>query len=314
MKFKDYLNIIEKNMSTKNFDLINFEQVPSKAHMIHRKALNRDINYKKQSSPERIQLHLRYSEYLESLNNGSSSVKTAGLHPHEITDKLMLGPDQLLEAQWNTILADTRTLKIFENALAIVDVSGSMSGQPMSVAIALGLLISECATGIWANKVITFHDDPEFVKLSGNVIEKLKTIKELRWGGSTNIEKVFDKILDLCNANKLKEGPKKLFIFTDMQFNEVGRTDYSKTFETFSNKFKKHGYKLPQIICWNLRTVSSVPFQSGEQGVALMSGFSKELLKCFLNGTDISPLSIMMNAIKDIQIPEIPKNFFIFKE
>ena len=64
-----------------------------------------------------------------------------------------------------------------------------------------------------------------------------------------------------------------------MQFNEVGRTDYSKTFETFSNKFKKHGYKLPQIICWNLRTVSSVPFQSGEQGVALMSGFSKELLK-----------------------------------
>ena len=52
--------------------------------------------------------------------------------------------------------------------------------------------------------------------------------------------------------------------------------------------FEAAGYKLPQVVYWNLRASSirgqkSTPVTFNQEGVALVSGFSGQLLKLFMD-------------------------------
>jgi hypothetical protein len=77
--------------------------------------------------------------------------------------------------------------------------------------------------------------------------------------------------------------------------NEGWETDY----EAIQRKFKEKGYnKVPQIVFWNLRDSKATPVPSDQGGVALVSGFSKNLVKLFLdNGGIINPVAVMHEAI-----------------
>ncbi|TQD98775.1 hypothetical protein C1H46_015590 [Malus baccata] len=73
-------------------------------------------------------------------------------------------------------------------------------------------------------------------------------------------------------------------------------TDY----EAIQRKFKEKGYGdvVPQIVFWNLRHSSSTPVLETEPGVALVSGFSKNMLKLFIdNDGEIRPDHVMEAAI-----------------
>ena len=55
---------------------------------------------------------------------------------------------------------------------------------------------------------------------------------------------------------------------------------------------------VPQIVFWNLRDSSSKPVTSTQPGVAMVSGFSKNFLKIFLqNDGVVNPEAIMKEAI-----------------
>jgi hypothetical protein len=59
-----------------------------------------------------------------------------------------------------------------------------------------------------------------------------------------------------------------------------------------------NGDAVPEVVFWNLRDSKAVPVEAGQKGVALVSGFSKNLLKLFLNsGGVISPRDVMEKAI-----------------
>ena len=61
------------------------------------------------------------------------------------------------------------------------------------------------------------------------------------------------------------------------------------------------GYEVPKIVFWNLRdTKNSFPVTSNTPGVAMLSGFSSELMKAFLNGDieDMTPTKIMMMVLE----------------
>lgn len=72
-------------------------------------------------------------------------------------------------------------------------------------------------------------------------------------------------------------------------------TDY----EVIKGKFQEKGYrKIPGIVFWNLRNSSATPVSAGENGVALLSGFSKNLLTLFWEeGGIMSPEDVMEMAI-----------------
>lgn len=302
------LNVLEKNMSEQTFDEINFSQIPSKAHLNHKDALNRQHNSEKVESYKRIKLQERYSKFLEDLENLKVKVNHKGIMPHELTTKVNGHDDVLVESQWKQIVDDAKKIGIFNNSLCIVDVSGSMSGQPMDVAIALGILVSECTEGPFKNKLLTFSSDPNLVDLSFSLslFKKIEATKRMPWGMNTDIKKVFDLILQHSLKNNTVP-PEKLFIFTDMQFDQVDSSYNVSTFEKFRKKYQEHGLKLPQIVCWNLRSVNSVPFLKDDKDVCLLSGFSTEILKAFLTGVELTPMNIMLEAIKIYNVPNFEK-------
>ncbi|RZC55495.1 hypothetical protein C5167_014355 [Papaver somniferum] len=78
-------------------------------------------------------------------------------------------------------------------------------------------------------------------------------------------------------------------------------TTWETDYQVIQDKYRKSGYmKVPEIVFWNLRDSSSTPVLGQQKGVALVSGFSKNLLKLFLEGSDLSeftPIRVMEKAI-----------------
>lgn len=53
------------------------------------------------------------------------------------------------------------------NGMVVADVSGSMSGRPMAVSVALAMYISERNQGALKNLFITFSDEPSLQRVEG---------------------------------------------------------------------------------------------------------------------------------------------------
>lgn len=143
-------------------------------------------------------------------------------------------------------------------------------------------------------------------------------LENLDWEGSTNVNAAFDLILKrACDADISQEQMiETLFIFSDMQFDEAcGSYSFMEGFSSWTAapnfkkaqaKFVEHGYKLPKVVFWNLRGYgygesASVPVTQTEEGTALVSGFSGQMLKLFMDDVNelvtFTPFNVMKEAI-----------------
>jgi len=182
--------------------------------------------------------------------------------------------------------------------VALVDVSGSMGGTPMEVAIGLGILVSELSHAAFRNRVLTFESRPSWVDLSecGSIREKVAAVERAPWGGSTDFAAACERILAAAEVAKLKpdEIP-DLVVFSDMQFDEAGGHGRWEThFERIQRRFAEVGmaicgepYAAPRIIFWNLRSSVGFPVAKDAPNTQLLSGFSPSLLKLVLAGADL---------------------------
>lgn len=319
-KLREHLNVLERLMSTGQVDKIDFSKIPAVAMKKMKMSFNRDTNSEGVSSETRTKLHQTYQDYLSKLTKGEVKVNIKGIQPHELVTTYLrknVALDPLVEGQWTALVDRTKKSGVFKNTTAIVDTSSSMDGQPLEVAVALGILVAEC-TECTEPKILTFSDKPRWHKLTGNTLqEKVAAMDYSDWGGSTNLRNTFDLILNDAITNKLTPDQvvSTLIIFTDMQFNSACSGPWESTFEYAQKTFESNGYKLPKIICWNLRTSTSksLPVSQNDKGYSMLSGFSSELLKHILNGDELTPLSMMLHvlepyeiAIKDNDLSDVP--------
>ncbi|KAM5571117.1 hypothetical protein ABKV19_011637 [Rosa sericea] len=250
----------------------------------------------------------RFEKYLEEVKEGKAKIAAGALLPHEIIASLNDGDGgQVAELQWKRMVEDLVELGKLRNCLAVCDVSGSMEGTPMEVCVALGLLVSELSEEPWKGKVITFSQNPQLHLIQGeDLSSKCEFVTRMDWGMNTDFQKVFDLILQVAVNGKLKPEQmiKRVFVFSDMEYHHCGQREKSNSWETdyevIKRKFREKGYGdvVPQIVFWNLRDSRSTPVTETQNGVALVSGFSKNLLKLFLdNDGQIRPDLIMEKAI-----------------
>lgn len=312
-KLRNHLKILETLMCGGRFEEIDFSKLPSVAHMKNKKAFLRGSNADGLESEPRSKLKMSYEAYLQKLKEGKTKVNVVGIQPHELVSTYLNSgvtkPDTLVEEQWNAVKKRVTEAQTFRNVTAIVDVSGSMSGQPMTVSIALGILVAECTTGPYYGKVITFSQNPEWHYLRGsNLMEKVKCMSNAKWGTNTNLQAVFEMILQNAKQAKLTQNEmvKTLFIFTDMQFDQCTCSPFESTFEHAKRTFGEAGYTLPNIVCWNLRTSStkSMPIDMMEKNFVMLSCFSAELLKLVLTTDDFSPMKMLHTALSPYNVPE----------
>lgn len=269
------LKLPEVYMSAKQWELIPYTRVASVAMRNYTDIfLHRD--------------NRRFREYLENVKVGNAKITAGALLPHEIIAKLKgsSGAAIVADLQWKRMVDDLLKNGKLTNCLAICDVSGSMSGTPMEVAVALGLLVSELCEQPWKGHVITFSAYPELHLISGgNLRSKTLFIREMDAGMNTDFQKAFDKILELAVIENLPEEKmiKRVFVFSDMEFDVASVSPWETDYMVIQRKFREKGYRsVPEIVFWNLRDSSATPVTATQNGVALVSGFSKNLLTLFL--------------------------------
>lgn len=125
----------------------------------------------------------------------------------------------------------------------------------------------------------------------------------MQWDMNTDLTKVFDLILHRAITHNVapEDMIQTLFIFSDMQFDQA--TGGQTNFHAAQASFSKEGYKLPKVVFWNLQGEGSgaTPVTQNEQGAALVSGFSGQLLKLFMGGVSelekFNPFNVMREAI-----------------
>ncbi|CDY22349.1 BnaA06g36710D [Brassica napus] len=284
------LALPEVSMSAKEWNHLKYNRVASVAM----------TNYKRLFEKHDSE---RFREFLEDVKSGKKKMAAGALLPHEIISQLSedeVGAE-VAELQWARMVEDVAKKGKMKNSLAVCDVSGSMAGVPMEVCVALGLLVSELNEKPWKGKVITFSENPQLHLVTGSSLrEKTEFVRDMDWGMNTDFQKVFDRILEVAVENNLTNDQmiKRLFVFSDMEFDSAVQTE--DNYEVVQRKYKENGFEnVPEIVFWNLRHSSATPVAAKQKGVALVSGFSKNLLNLFLEeGGIVNPEDVMWLAIK----------------
>ncbi|MDE5771131.1 MAG: DUF2828 family protein [Ruminococcus sp.] len=289
---RKYTDIIENRLRVSDYTF-DYSKQPSCAMFKYRKAFIRNDND-------------RYINYLQSVQKGDAKLNTSVLYPYEIVRRcagMKTDEEKMsLDTTWNSlpVYADNN-----ENAIAVIDGSGSMTWgndvRPIDVALSLGIYFAEHNKGEFANHFITFSRNPQLVEIKGkNIVEKVRYCSHFNEIANTNLEAVFKLILKTAVKNKLPqtEMPSKIYIISDMEFDYcIDGGNSIPLFNTMKKKYENFGYKLPDVIFWNVASrQSNMPVAMSETGAALVSGFSPVIFDMAING-EISPLAVMENII-----------------
>ncbi len=289
-KLRSKINIIEKNLTNGDYGRIDFKEVPTKAFLRY--------NYVFQEKMSK-----EYEDYKKLVQTGKEKINTNGLYVYEIIKKILWEipiDDELFDLMWKNqkdLLKDVNS-----NILVIADTSASMESYgyiPLATSIGLAIYTAERNNGIFKNHFITFSDNPLLEEVVGNTIkEKVQNVKT--YIGCTDIDKVFELILNVALENKLKQEdlPSHLLIISDMEFDAGVKSQHGTNFETWKKSFNEKGYKLPNIIFWNVAGFTQgVPVTKFTQDVALVSGFSTNILENIFNLEHYNPQDFMLEKL-----------------
>lgn len=214
----------------------------------------------------------------------------------------------LLNLQWRDNSTQNTQLG---NFIAMVDVSGSMMGDPIHAANAIGIRIAEKSK--LGKRVMTFHNKPSWVNLENDDDFVSMTAKICtNCGLNTNFYAAMDLILNAIIQSKLSPDEVQdlvLVILSDMQIEEADKHADKTMYDNIKNRYSEAGMRLygkpfnpPHILMWNLRSTNGFPCLSSQPNVSMMSGFSPVLLNVFCEkGFDAlqscTPWSIMVECL-----------------
>ena len=258
--------VLERLISDNNWNLIDFSKIPSIAGMKYKNAF--------------AVKEVTAARYKAFMANKTTKVNAAVLNPVDIVAKIIgnyyNGTKQIPQVERDALCKYWDNLKDYyqgreENAIAIVDTSGSMWGQPLCAAVGMGAYVASKSHGPFANHFITFSSDPELVEFEGDdIVDKIqRCAHENRWGNSTNVKAAMDLILDSAIKHRLPQSdlPARLYIFSDMEFDTcittechdrrlyspcLGRDEINTLFEDIQREWAAYGYEMPQVTFWNL--------------------------------------------------------------
>ena len=297
VKLRQQIRILENNLRTKDYTF-DYSKQPSKAMFKYRKAFHRNDGQ-------------RYGAFLEQVNKGEVTLHAGTLLPYELVEPYLdwswkTSMRSISEEEKATLNATWASLPSFgndENALAVIDTSGSMySGKPMpaAVALSLGIYFAQHNTGVFKNHFIEFSSRPQLLEIKGDTFaDQLRYLASFNEVADTNLEAVLDLILKAAVRNKVPQEqlPATLYLISDMEFNYCVQNAGTTNFENAKAKFAAHGYQLPKIVFWNVQSRNTQqPVTMNEQGVALVSGCSPRIFSMVTSG-NLSPVTYMLEVL-----------------
>lgn len=249
-------------------------------------------------SDDRVLCAAKFEEFALKAEKGEVEIKGKRLGLNDFTKNALelISRDQqsgseakILNAQWlNNSLQTGKLGKM----IAMVDVSGSMHGDPLHAAIALGLRIAD--NSVLGKRVLTFSAVPQWVNLDGcsNFVSMVEKVKYADWGMNTNFIAALNLILDAIVQHKLQPVDVEDMVLTILSDMQIDAADNSfkagSMMQLIEKKYAETGMRLfgkpfkpPHILFWNLRSTTGFPALSCQKNTSMMSGYSAALLNLF---------------------------------
>ena len=327
-KLRDRLNIVEKHITNKEYEKIEYISVPSKAMVKYKnlfftkdevrfKEFIEELKDSKKTKYDNLFMNDFVKMYLDNLmkiginyfyektikeaykNSISDLIKDLSLK--ELEDRQILLQRLKDEKNLINIMWKKQTKIGFDkNVLVVADTSASMRGTPFETAISLAIYISQNnKSEQWRNRfmifssdcvVYSYDKDSEFT----DIIDGIPLIMT-----NTDIDKVFKKILNDSLEKKLPQLD-EVIIISDMEFDMVQDRKDMSNFKYWKSEFAKHNYELPKIIFWNVaKNVGSFPVTKLDYGTCLVSGYSKNILKSIIDIENFDPIDVMLKTLEE---------------
>ena len=307
---RERIHIIENNLREKDYSF-DYEKQPSRAMFKYKRAFARNDGE-------------RYNEFLSRVSLGEAKLHADNVSPYELVEPYLnadwygnsrsfmknITPEEksALNATWDSL----PDFGGEENALAIIDTSGSMYCDykpiPAAVALSLGLYFAEHNKGMFRNHFIEFSNRPQLIEIKGETFaDRLRYVTSFNEVADTNLEAVFALILRAAVKNRVSQDelPAKLIIISDMEFNSCIRNASVTNFQNAKNRFAEYGYKLPEIVFWNVASRNrQQPVTMNEQGVALISGATPRIFEMVASG-NLSPYTFMLEVLESERYAKI---------
>lgn len=320
------INVLERLMSANEWDKIDFSAIPSQAGLKYRKAFQRHDIDRKKANP-------KAQTYEEFANDASTTVNAKALNPYEVVQKAVSYiNDNTIYGYWNaprrwrTDIRDIERLMInkywdnltdyFKDAnfdgLCVCDTSGSMTcnnALPLSIAISLSMYCAERARGPFTGHYISFSRRARLVKVEGvDFVDKVKRIYETDLCENTNLESVFDLLLDTAYRNNCSQEdlPKTIIIISDQEFDAATSYNYSAKetlMENIMKKWQAYGYKCPKLYFWNVNAKNNTIAMTAKNGITFVSGSSPVLFKQILTGK--TAMDLMFDKLNEERYSKI---------
>ena len=301
---RERINVLEHLMSAGRWDEIEFDKIPSKAGFIYRNAFARhDI--------ERMRSEKQITSYKDFIKDENTKVNAKDLYPYEVVAKAYNLTDkgyswgrnltyniedsierQVIDKYWDNLTDYFNGCTL--DALCMIDTSGSMWGSeasaPINVAISLGLYAAERARGPFAGHYISFSRTPQLIETKGiDFCDKVQRIYKTNLCENTNIEAAFDMLLNTAIENNCTQEdlPKSIIVISDMEFDSQ-RGYYGKSnntlMENISERWELQGYKMPNLVYWNVEARQNNIPMTVKNGISFVSGFSPVLFEQIMKG------------------------------
>lgn len=318
-RLRKYLDVVETKMSAKNWSEIKYEAVPSKANLIYSNAFLKNDEE-------------RRKEYLEKLKKGETKINASTLYPHDIVHKYSGGycrlgnNDATIEALWkalpDTVQGCGNTIVVADGSYSMTDnIGGNTTVTALDVANALAIYFAEHSSGEFKDKYITFSERPQLVDFSkaDSLHDKLQIALTYDECANTNIEKVFDLILTTAIKHNMRQEdmPKNILIISDMEFDSCATSGDSniwrrnrpnqRLFEIIAQRYADAGYQFPRLVFWNVNSrTDTIPVKENELGVALVSGFSVNIVKMVISNK-LDPYECLLETLNSERYAPIEK-------
>lgn len=296
-RLRKRIKIVEAKMSAGKWDEIEYAEVPSKAMMNYRNAFYTH-------EPE------RFSEYIDSLQTGNTTIKSGALYPYEILERMELNGwwsdyfsvekwDPILEEQWKAL---PNYVEEPANFIVMADTSGSMMGRPLATSLSLAIYFAERNTGVFQNQFMTFSSRPQFVNLEeGTLKEKIESIESIV--DNTDLEKAFLKILEVANEYQIprEDMPKSLVVISDGEIDRFSTDDrYWSFLDNMSFNFERSGYIMPKVVMWNVESRADRFIDTIENpNIQFISGSSPSAFKSLIRGRNFTARELMYMTLND---------------
>ena len=281
-ELRKYIDVTEVKMSSKKWEDINYEAVPSKAMNNYCQAFARND-------------YDRFSDYMDKVKSGDAKINASTLYPYDIIEKL---GSAVCDEQWKAL---PNYVDGENNFLVMADVSGSMSGRPMCTSVGLAIYFAERNKGEFAGKFMTFTDTPKIVDVVGDTLyDKYRSVTR-DVGYSTDLELAFEAILDTAIRTKCPQEdlPKALVIISDMEIDAWHGGSLTFT-EEMRKRFAAAGYVMPKLVYWNVDSRKDTFLASkNDPNAILVSGQSASTFKNLIKGINLSAFEIMEATLSD---------------